>query len=131
MKKETINDRLRELRAAAGKTQGEFAHDIGVSLSLYSKIEIGEKEVTPKVMEKVITSYKVPITWIKEGIGELSYISPAKHSQDFNPAVDTLYKELRDQIEFLREMLRARSFPKATNLPSLRKSRRSLVAKAA
>jgi hypothetical protein len=44
---------------------------------------------------------------------------------------DTLYKELRDQIEFLRDMLRTRSFHKAINLPSLPKNRRSLVAKTA
>lgn len=135
MKKTTINERLKELRTAAVKTQGEFAHDIGVSLSLYSKIEIGEKEVTPKVIEKVITSYRVPSLWLREGIGELSFDLPNHQSGgDFNPAVDTLYNEMKEQIAFLRETIRAltagRNFHKVTNLPSLSKNRRRLVTSA-
>lgn len=138
MKKETINERLRTLRTAAVKTQGEFANDIGISVSLYSKIETGEKEVTSKVIEKIVTSYHVPLNWLRDGLGEMKFTKPEKNESG-NPWQDEAYRLIKEQMEkkdliidrLTQALLGTKSFHKVTNLPSLRNNRRSLVTKAA
>jgi len=96
--KQTVNDRVRQLRIAAGKSQAEFANDVDVSHSLLSKIEVGAKDINPKLIDKISTVYKIePANWLIDGKGELKFTRPSS-TVKFDPATDTLYKELRERI---------------------------------
>jgi transcriptional regulator with XRE-family HTH domain len=103
MKHETINDRVKALRAALGRTQNEFSNELEISLSLYSKIEVGEKEVSPKLIDRIKEYYQVPHEWLINGKGEMKFVKPT--GQKFDPATDTLYRELKEQIAFYRNLL--------------------------
>jgi transcriptional regulator with XRE-family HTH domain len=99
--KTTSNERLRQLRLAAGKSQNDFAHDVEMSLSLLTKIEQGQRELTPKQIQTINSVYNVsPKNWLVDGKGELSFTMPVEKAKTgFDPAVDTLYKELKERIQ--------------------------------
>lgn len=138
--KQTVNERVRLLRTSLRLNQVDFANALKISPSLISKIERGD-ELSMATLDSIIKTFHVPEEWLVTGIGTMSYKEPEPEVQ-FNPASDILYNEMKDQIlfmretiksltgqvEFLREMLRAKSFRKAINQPTLRK-RRGLVAK--
>lgn len=117
MKQQTINDRVKALRAATGRTQNEFSNDLEVSLSLYSKIEVGANDVSPKLIDRIKEFYQVPHDWLVNGKGEMTFVKPAK--QQFDPATDTLYKELKDQISFYRNLLTQMAGGKGSFLQAL------------
>ena len=103
--KTNMNERIRHLRISAAKSQAEFANDLEISMSLLSKIEVGAKEVTPKLAEKIISVYKIkPSTWLYDGKGELEYLKP-EFNHVFDPATDTLYNELKDRINEQRTII--------------------------
>jgi len=138
--KQTVNERVRLLRTSLRLNQVDFANALKISPSLISKIERGD-EMSMATLDTIIKTYHVPEEWLVTGSGTMSYREPEPEVQ-FNPAADILYNEMKDQIlfmretikslteqvEFLREMVRAKSFRKAINQPTRRK-RRGLVAK--
>jgi len=138
--KQTVNERVRLLRTSLRLNQVDFANALKISPSLISKIERGD-EMSMATLDSIIKTFHVPEEWLVTGSGTMSYREPEPEVQ-FNPAADILYNEMKDQIlfmretikslseqvEFLREMLRAKSFRKVINQPTLRK-RRGLVTK--
>jgi len=136
MKKETLGERVKLLRKAYGLSQSGFAQEINMSHIAIGNLERGlATNPQPDTIHSIVNKFGTTSEWLMEGKGEMLpkgvSILEQKEAPGQNIYQDTLYKELRDQIEFLRDMLRARSFHKVTNLPSLRKKRRSLVAKTA
>jgi len=138
--KQTVNERVRLLRTSLRLNQVDFANALKISPSLISKIERGD-EMSMATLDTIIKTYHVPEEWLVRGSGTISYREPEPEVQ-FNPAADILYNEMKDQIlfmretikslteqvEFLREMVRAKSFRRVINQPTLRK-RRGLMAK--
>lgn len=123
--KTTPNQRLKLFREKAGLRQEAIAVELDVSLGLVQKIEGGFKEVSDKMAEALQRRYQLPVKWLMKGEGEMTYNLEVQ-----NPYRDTLYKELKEQIEFLKEIIRGKSpnFRTALNLSGLQK-RRSLGAK--
>jgi transcriptional regulator with XRE-family HTH domain len=96
---------------AAGRNQSDFANDLDLSMSMVSKIETGEKEVSPKIIEKIITKYQVPEDWLVSGKGEMKFIKPISAHSD--PWKDEAYQEVKaernrllDDIQFFKEIIR-------------------------
>lgn len=124
--KSTVNERVKQLRTALRLNQVEFANEVGISPSLISKIEVGEK-ASINTLDAIIKTYSVPEEWILKGAGEMSYQRPQKAAQGFDPATDTLYNELREQIKFLRQLIQdmrpraSANFPTALNGTGFRK----------
>lgn len=115
--KQTVNERVKAIRQALRLNQVEFANELGISPSLISKLEVGEK-ASANTLDAVIKTYSVPEEWLLSGKGEMSYRRPEKKTAStFDPATDTLYNELRDQIQFLRDIIRDMR-PRATNFPT-------------
>lgn len=137
MKKEMLADRIKLLRKAYGLSQAGFANEIGMSHIAIGNLERGlATNPHSDTIHSIVNKFATSAEWLMEGKGEmlpngLTILEQKDSPQVANIYQDTLYKELRDQIEFLRDMLRTRSFHKVTNLPSLPKKRRSLVAKTA
>lgn len=67
--KEIRNRRMKSLRNSLGLKQKEFAHSVGVSEGLISKVEKGAIPVTDKLITKVALEYNINPEWIK-GISE-------------------------------------------------------------
>ena len=127
--KSTVNSRVKLLRTSLRLTQNEFAAELGISPSTISKIEMGENP-SPGTIDAIISTYSVPDDWLTDGKGDLKYSRPS--GQKFDPATDTLYKELKEQITFYRNLLTqmagGKSFRTALDRTGLYKKRLSRAA---
>ena len=66
----TINERMREVRKAAGLTQTEFAKRVGITMSSISQMERGLIKPTNQTIEFVCREFKVNRQWLETGEGE-------------------------------------------------------------
>lgn len=102
--KQSVNERVKLLRSSLKLTQVEFSNELQISPSSIAKIEAGEKP-SISILDAMIEKFRVPEEWLLHGKGEMTYIKPVK--AEFDPATDTLYNELKEQITFLRETIKA------------------------
>ena len=65
-----IGKRLRELRANQRKTQGTMAKELGISLSHYSKLEIGIGGMSHGLALALCRQFNLPEEWLLYGTGE-------------------------------------------------------------
>ena len=66
-----IAARLKILRRRLKLTQTGMAARLGISLSLYSKLEIGRNKLRPALAETICRNFAVPENWLLEGKGAL------------------------------------------------------------
>lgn len=81
-----IAARLKILRRRLKLTQTGMAARLGVSLSLYSKLEIGRNKLRPALAETICRNFAVPESWLLEGKGTL----PDEIFADIKPGTNTL-----------------------------------------
>ncbi len=62
-----IHERLRLVRKGQKLTQADFAHQLGVTPSYISAMELGKKEVTSKVIKRLLELFEVPSDWLFTG----------------------------------------------------------------
>lgn len=65
-----IGKRLRNLRAHQRKTQADMAEELGISLSHYSKLEIGVGGMSRGLALALCRQYNLSEDWLLYGIGE-------------------------------------------------------------
>lgn len=127
--KQTANQRLKLFRERAGLRQEAIAAELDLSLSLLQKVESGAKEVSDKMAEALYKRYQLPITWLMEGKGEMTYSLELQ-----NPYRDYAIQHLEKEVSFLRDLLKGftqkPNFLPGLNLSGLQK-RRQLRPKAA
>lgn len=109
--KQTVNERVKLLRTSLKLNQVEFANELGISPSLISKIEVGEKP-SVNTLDLIIEKYQVPEDWLLHGTGKFSYVKPEAAQSD--PWRDVALKEvagerdnLRAEVKNLWEMINA------------------------
>lgn len=105
-KQQTVNDRVRILRESARMTPSEFAVALRLSASLIQKVETGEKPVSAKLADQLITDWGVPEGWLMRGDGELSFNSPASNMRNdqASPWRDEAYSLLKAELESWKQM---------------------------
>lgn len=81
-----IAARLKILRRRLKLTQTGMAARLGVSLSLYSKLEIGRNKLRPALAKNICRNFAVPESWLLEGKGTL----PEEIFADIPPGKGTL-----------------------------------------
>lgn len=105
-----VGARLRKLRKAQRYTQLEMAALLGMSVSSYTKLEIGARNLTPKWVQVVAQRFGVDPSWLLSGEGE----APQESSPE--PAVmretGTLYPQRQERLSAdpvctVREMIEA------------------------
>ncbi len=99
--KNTVNTRVKLLRTSLRLTQNEFASELGISSSLVSKLEAGEKP-SAGTLDTIIQKYQVPESWILEGKGEMKYTKPTKETLT-DPWRDVALKEVANERDNLRK----------------------------
>jgi len=67
----TLPGRLKILRKRLRITQVEMARQLQVSLSRYSKLEIGVGKVSAALAENICQQFAVPKSWLLHGEGDL------------------------------------------------------------
>lgn len=116
--KTTIGQRVKALRLHLKLNPQQFAGDTNMTVSTLYRIENEEVEPRSKTLNDIERAYKVDHDWLYNGKGELKAILPENQSS-FDPARDTLYKELKDQINFYRDLLKQMAGGKANFLQAL------------
>lgn len=67
-----MNDRLKQVRIAAGKTQTEFAEAIGLTKNFICLLETGKREPSDRTIADICRVYGVDEVWLRTGVGEMS-----------------------------------------------------------
>lgn len=92
-----IAARLKILRRRLKLTQTGMAARLGVSLSLYSKLETGRHKLRPALAETICRNFAVPESWLLEGKGALpeEIISESTPGRGTLPGVGQLEEIVR------------------------------------
>lgn len=94
-----MNERLKQLRLALGKSQKDFAAAIHISQPSYTQYETGIRPPRDMTIAQICTTFNVNEEWLRTGNGEMFNL-PAKN------LVDELVREY-DLGDDGREMLAA------------------------
>ncbi|MBA3662740.1 MAG: helix-turn-helix transcriptional regulator [Bacteroidetes bacterium] len=138
-KKQTLGDRVRELRDHYRHSQITFGERVNLSHIAVGRIESGfTKNPQGDTINRIAEAYGTSVEWLMEGKGEMlpnGKEEAVKANKSFDPATDTLYKELKEQIAFYRDLLTQmaggkRNFLQALNLTGSRKHGKQLGAAA-
>jgi len=113
--KTTVNKRIELLRNHLNLTQQGFSNLIGISSGQLSRIENEKSEPEKATLNKIFSTISVSPDWLLHGKGDLNAKVKAsgEHVAE-NPYKDALVSELKQQVEFLKELVRSLSSGKAT-----------------
>jgi len=117
----SIGNRLRKLRESQDLGQEWMAHELGMSISGYSRIERDEVKVTYDKLERIAAILKIPLTELVNhndqvqfnNLGQANGQSFSVHNNGHHNEIEkleSLYREqinsLREEVVYLRELLR-------------------------
>jgi transcriptional regulator with XRE-family HTH domain len=100
-----VNQRVKLLRKTLGISQEKFANELELSLISVNRMEKGS-EVSLKTVKKIVEKFGISEKWLSEGIGELEVNLPIKEEVYVNPYKDALVRELKEEVDFLRQLLK-------------------------
>lgn len=66
-----MNERIKQIRIDAGKTQAKFADSLGVSLSNIKSYELGLRNPSDAFIKLLCRTFNVNETWLLTGEGEM------------------------------------------------------------
>ena len=67
----TIGDRIKEIRKAAGKTQQSFADVIGLKRNTIANYEIGQIQPSDRTIADICREFNISEHWLRTGEGEM------------------------------------------------------------
>lgn len=140
MKTKTMGERLTLLRDEYGLTPERLAALLNITRVAVDNIEKGiSQNPRGSTIDNIVTRLGTTHEWLLNGSGEMLpngrvQINQPANTSMFDPATDTLYKELKEQIHFLRDTIKSltgnnRNFRQALNGTGFHK-RKSLRAAA-
>jgi transcriptional regulator with XRE-family HTH domain len=92
-----MRDRLRELRAARGLNQNEFAQRLGLTQTALSMIETGKSAFTAKNIKLVCAAFGANETWLRTGKGKMfNRVSP--YEKEFVEIIRELPPETQEAL---------------------------------
>lgn len=99
------NERIKQIRKAAGLTQGEFAEQISLSRNYIAMIEIGQREPSERTIDDICRVFGVSKLWLKTGNGEM-YVK-RDLNQELGMMVTALMKDADESFRkrFIAAML--------------------------
>lgn len=65
-----MQERIKQVRQLLGKTQQQFAEDIGLSRNYIAMIEIGQREPSDRTIADICREFGVDRIWLETGAGE-------------------------------------------------------------
>lgn len=66
-----MNDRIKQVRVSAGKTQIEFAEAIGLTKNFISLLENGNREPSDRTIADICRVFGADEVWLRTGEGEM------------------------------------------------------------
>ena len=102
--KQTVNERVIMLKTDLKMTSAEFCHAAGIASSTFANIQNG-KPISVKTLRTISEKLSVSHEWLETGNGK-AFVE-RKSNADQSPWKDEAYQVLKDQVEFLKEIIRA------------------------
>jgi transcriptional regulator with XRE-family HTH domain len=100
-----ISHRLREIRKHFGLSIKEFSRQIYVSGSLYGSIEHGDRELSDRICQLIVSKFNVSKEYILTGKGSM-FIADAPPDARLNRILE-IYNEVGDPLkEMILQMSR-------------------------
>jgi transcriptional regulator with XRE-family HTH domain len=75
-RRNTMRDRMREVRKALGLNQADFAKQIGLTQTSLSMLEMGNNAITDKNVKLICVTFGVNEHWLRTGEGQMFNASP-------------------------------------------------------
>lgn len=66
-----MEERIKELRKALGKTQKDFADSLELSRNFIAQVETGAKTPSERTLKDICREFKVNYDWLVNGTGEM------------------------------------------------------------
>jgi transcriptional regulator with XRE-family HTH domain len=107
--KKNVKDRITELISETGLNKTEFAAKLNMSPVTIYKIENGENNPSNKTLRTICNTFKVNYKWLTDGDGEMfidGKLEIVDQSNASSPWKDALVLELKEEVKYLREMLK-------------------------
>ncbi|HQL88645.1 MAG: transcriptional regulator [Lentisphaerae bacterium] len=95
---EEIGTRLKMIRSRLRKTQTAMAKDLGISLSHYSKLEVGIGGMSRGLIYTFCRLYNVSEAWLVYGEGETPAVIQSNQLTGRDPVNETI-RRLKDQSD--------------------------------
>jgi transcriptional regulator with XRE-family HTH domain len=108
----TINQRVKILREHLNLSQEEFAVKVGTTNASISRIEKGLTEPRKSTINKMMSTFNVN-EWLINGKGSLEIVEKTANSTLVWK--DEAYASLKEEVKYLREMLRLAVGGKSAN----------------
>jgi transcriptional regulator with XRE-family HTH domain len=118
-----IGERIRRIRAAKGLTQGNVAHELGISFGAYAKIERGETDASMSRITQIAEVLEVSLGELFGNKINLAGWAEAGNPYGFadNARVDALEKKLDVLSKKLEELIAKIPEKKTVKSPSIKK----------
>lgn len=66
-----MNDRIKEVRKAAGLTQAAFGEKLGLSQNFVWMVETGQRVPSDRTVRDICREFSVSEAWLRDGVGEM------------------------------------------------------------
>lgn len=104
-----INEILREVRKQKGFSQEQVAEYLSIDTSNYGRIERGQSSISIDRIEKLAKLYKISIPeLINEDAKKEATVASPQISSIVENSTDLFIKHLKEEVIFLRELLKAK-----------------------
>ena len=98
-----LNDRIKAIRNAVGKSQTDFAKELSVSRSAICKMESGENYPSEQTIKLICSEFNVNEEWLRTGNGEM--FQPITKNDEISKLFGEVLKENND--DFKRRLISA------------------------
>ena len=98
-----MNERIKAIRNAVGKSQTDFAKELSVSRSAICKMESGENYPSEQTIKLICSEFNVNEEWLRTGNGEM--FQPITKNDEISKLFGEVLKENND--DFKRRLISA------------------------
>ena len=98
-----LNERIKAIRNAVGKSQTDFAKELSVSRSAICKMESGENYPSEQTIKLICREFNVNEEWLRTGNGEM--FQPITKDDEISKLFGEVLKENND--DFKRRLISA------------------------
>jgi fructose-1-phosphate kinase PfkB-like protein len=109
----TVNERIVEVQKELKMSNQAFCNRVKISTGTLQNIKTGEN-INSKTLESIIVSLNLNEEWVMNGTGEMFINRPSITSSNDNPWKDALVSELKEEVRYLRELLKMAMSSKQT-----------------
>jgi transcriptional regulator with XRE-family HTH domain len=92
----SIPERIKAIRVALKLSQRAFAKGVFVSQGYFAEIEVGKRAISERIIQLIVTQYKVNKEWLKTGTGDMFSASKTEIKLEY---LSGIFSELDEVLQ--------------------------------